>query len=131
MKAGLILLHIIVGIGALAGGYAGMADPVSPLGMTVGQIKNGPFDNYLIPGLFLFVVIGIGNLLGAFMLAVNSRHRGYISSIMGAVLIIFIIIQCMVLGMIYYLHTIFFFVGLIQAAMGMSILSKPRKIPCR
>ncbi|MDZ7794952.1 MAG: hypothetical protein U5P10_15045 [Spirochaetia bacterium] len=60
----LIIIHFFVGIGALAGGYLGMPDPTlaSMDAEASKMLKNAPFDDFFIPGLFLFIVIGLMNI---------------------------------------------------------------------
>lgn len=75
-------LNIFVGVCAIFGGMAAILFPEEPLGVTVDILENSPFENFLIPGIILFAVIGIGNILSAFLLLrFNLRYQGYISSI--------------------------------------------------
>ena len=46
----LLLINLIVGLGALAGGYACLVDPVTPLGATIEMLQGSPFSTFLIPG---------------------------------------------------------------------------------
>ena len=55
-----LILHFFVGIGAIFGGSAAILNPEAPLGMPVDVLRMGPFDNFLIPGFFLFTVLGAG-----------------------------------------------------------------------
>ncbi|RFU94496.1 hypothetical protein DYP60_09875 [Sphaerochaeta halotolerans] len=49
----LLLIHVFVGLGALAGGYACLVDPVTPLGATTDMLQGSPFSTFLIPGIVL------------------------------------------------------------------------------
>jgi hypothetical protein len=42
----LIIIHTIIGIGALAGGYACLADPITPAGASVEMLQGSPFTTY-------------------------------------------------------------------------------------
>lgn len=117
-----ILIHLVVGIGALAGGYGAVADPYSPMGIPVEMLEKGPFKSFLVPGLFLLVVIGFGNLASAFLAARRSRLSGYASGAMGAVLACWIIVQCWILQAIAGLHVIFFAVGAVQGLLALALL---------
>lgn len=65
----LILLHAILGIGAVFGGGALILDPSGAwIGMPVDMMKVPWFKDYLIPGILLFTVLGIGPLLVMFAL---------------------------------------------------------------
>lgn len=61
----LFVLHAIVGLGAIGGGLFAILNPQCPAGMSVDALKNFPFSNFLIPGIILFTVIGLGNVFSA------------------------------------------------------------------
>lgn len=125
----LFFLHIFVGIGAIFGGMMAILYPEGPAGMSVDVLKNSPFKDYLIPGIILFTVIGLGNLISALTLHLKSRFQAYISSIFGWALVIWIIVQCIMLNSIVHLHIIYFIIGLIQAAFAMHLLFKEELFP--
>jgi hypothetical protein len=125
----LFALHLLVGIGAMAGGYAAISNPNEPLGMSVEALKNSPFDNFLIPGILLFAVIGLGNLFSGFMLYRKSTFQGYISSVFSWALVIWIVVQCIMLQAIVFLHILFFGIGFIEAVLSMVILFEQRLFP--
>lgn len=118
----LFALHLFVGIGAVFGGLAAIINPLDPLGITVEALKYSPFNNYLIPGIILFAVIGLGNILSALMLRFKSRFQGYISSVFSWALVIWIVVQCIMLNTVVFLHVLYFIIGLIEAALSMAIL---------
>jgi hypothetical protein len=54
--ASVIILAVLLGlltIGAVQGGIAMLADPLTPLGMSVEYLEGTPVDDYVLPGLFL------------------------------------------------------------------------------
>lgn len=63
-----IALEAFLAIGALQPGWSFIRDPSGKgLGMDTAWLKGAPFHDYLIPGLFLFFIIGLGNgLLATF-----------------------------------------------------------------
>ena len=125
----LFILHVFVGIGAMAGGLAAIINPYKPLGMPVESLKNSPFSNYLIPGIILFAIIGLGNVFSALMLHFKSRFQGYISSVFSWALVIWIVVQCIMLNGVVFLHVLFFCIGLIEAVLSMIILFEQRLFP--
>lgn len=125
----LFILHAFVGIGGMAGGLAAILNPQSPMGITVDALKYSPFSSFLVPGILLFGVIGLGNVLCAAILLLKSRFKGYTSSVTGWALVIWIIVQCIMLRAVNYLHVIFFVIGLVQAVLSMSILFHERLFP--
>jgi len=122
-------LHLFVGIGAMLGGLAAITNPKAPLGISVEVLKNSPFSNFLIPGIILFIIIGIGNVFSALMFRFKSRFQGYISSVFSWALVIWIVVQCIMLNDIAFLHVLFFIIGLIQAGLSMAILFESGLFP--
>lgn len=120
----LIALHLFVGIGALFGGLAAILDPQEPLGMPADILVNSPFTNFLIPGIILFTVIGLGNIISALTLRFDSKYQGYISFVFGLALVIFIVVQCIMLNSVVHLHVIFFMIGIVKTILSLIILKK-------
>jgi hypothetical protein len=68
------VIYFFIGITAIAGGAALMGAPDgSLLRMPLADLKPSPFENYFIPGLILFTVMG----LGSFGMAYLFRHGRY------------------------------------------------------
>lgn len=123
-------IHLIVGIGALFGGALAIADPYGALfGMPADVLKKGPFTSFLIPGLFLFFVIGLGHLVSFFAVKRKLKLHPYISGGLGCILMAWILIQCYILESVHHLHIIFFMVGLSESLMALYILLKLKLFP--
>lgn len=60
----LTLLHLVLGLGALYGGWMLLTDPIG-FGMHPEWLNGSPFHSYLLPGLVLFVLLGIFPLMVA------------------------------------------------------------------
>lgn len=125
----LFALHVFVGIGAMFGGLAAIINPLEPLGMPVEPLKNSPFSNYLIPGIILFSVLGIGNIISAVTIRFKWRFQGYISSVFSWALVIWIVVQCIMMNAVAFLHILFFTIGLFEAVLSMIILFEQRLFP--
>ena len=125
----LFILHVFVGLGAIGGGGMAILNPQGPGGMSTDALRNSPFSNFLIPGIILFTVIGLGNLFSAVSIIFKSKYQGYISSIISWALVVWIIVQCIMLEMIIYLHVIFFIIGLVEAFLSTIILFKQHLFP--
>ncbi len=125
----LLILHAFVSVGALFGGMAGMIDSHEPLGIPAELLEGSPFSNYFIPSLILFVIIGLGHGFSALAAKRNSKYQGYISSIFSWALMIWIVVQCIIMNAIDFLHVLYFFFGLIGAAFAMRILYEQRMFP--
>lgn len=113
-------LHFFVGIGALAGGLAAVTNPTAPLGISTDMLKTGPFKDFLIPGLFLMVILGIGNLFVGMLSIKNHKWWMYFSGGMGDTLVMWIVIQCIILWAVAALHVIFFIVGAVQSLLALA-----------
>ena len=125
MKKFLILIHFLNGIGAVGGGLAGLLNPEAPFdGLSPEILQNGPFTSFLIPSLFLFVVLGLGNIIAGIIAIKIPKSLFYLSILMGGILSLFIIIQCWVMWMVVLLHVIFFTVGAFQFLVGVYPIAK-------
>jgi len=124
-----ICLHLFIGIGAIAGGYAAVSNPLNPLGAPAEMLKNGPFDNFLIPGLFLMIVLGFGNVMAGVLALLKHKWWEYATGAMGDTLILWIVIQCVILSTIAPLHVIFFLLGVTQGIIALYSMYKGRKFP--
>lgn len=122
----LFILHIFVGLGAMGGGMMAILNPHSPFGIT---LKNSPFTSFLIPGIILFTVIGLGNIISALVIYYKPWFHGYVSSVFGWALVIWIVVQCIMLESVVALHIIYFIIGLIQGILAMVILFNQRMFP--
>lgn len=130
VSRGLIILHLLVGIGALAGGLAAITNPRAPMGISAPEaLKNSPFNDFLIPGIILFSVIGLGNLFSALSLVLKIRFKEYISGTFACALIIWIIVQCIMLRSIVFLHVLFFMIGIVQGILVCILLLQERLFP--
>jgi hypothetical protein len=71
-----IVLLFIVSLNALAAGYSFIKDPSgNGLRITTDYLKSSaPFDNYLIPGVVLFILIGIISSIIAVLAIAKKRH---------------------------------------------------------
>ena len=125
----LFALHAFVGIGAIFGGLAAILNPKAPLGVPVESLRNSPFSDYLIPGIILFTIIGLGNIISALAIPFKSRFQGYISSVFSGALVIWIVVQCVMLNDVHFLHILYFAIGVIESALSMIIMFEQRLFP--
>lgn len=65
----LIVLHFLLGVGALGGGAVLVAAPDgSIIRMPLSMLEHSPFSNFLIPGIILFLLLGVYPILAAYSL---------------------------------------------------------------
>ena len=120
----LFWLHLFVGIGALFGGMGAILNPQEPMGMSVELLENSPFSSYLIPGLTLFVIIGLGNTAATFLIRSSYKYKIYLSGFLGVILVSWILIQVNILGTFHFLHGLYLVLGLIIISLNVSLLKK-------
>ena len=72
-----IVLEIFLGIAAVVCGVLFVIRPNgSLLGMTVADLIRGPFSDFLVPGVLLALVIGLG-MLGAAAMVIQRREHAW------------------------------------------------------
>lgn len=123
----LIFLHVFLGIGAIFGGSLLMFSPDgSILSMPLEMLENSPFNNFFIPGLILFVGLGILPIITAIYLIsekslkiaeklslYKETHWSWnISLYIGFILIIWIIIQLYIIQGVAFIHVFYIFLGI-------------------
>lgn len=113
----------------MMGGLAAILNPLAPLGMSVEALQHSPFANFLIPGLILFTVLGLGNLVAALVFLRNSAYRGCVSGIFSWALVIWIIVQCVMLNGIHFLHVLFFLIGTVEVVLSTVLMFKKQLFP--
>lgn len=99
MRRALIALHVILGISAVGAGGAFVRDTSgAALGMTADWLGGSPFRDYLIPGLFLTLVIGGANLGSAFLLWRRHPAAPVASLLTGILLLMWVGVQTAIIG---------------------------------
>ncbi|WP_100486280.1 hypothetical protein [Sporolactobacillus pectinivorans] len=127
----LIILHFLLGIGAfIGGGFLILAPNGSLLSMPLSLLKYSSFHSFLIPGIILFLALGVYPLLVAIFLisekpfpvaeAFNlykNTHWAWIHSFyVGFILIIWLTVEIYILQGIGIVHVIYMFLAVaIQA----------------
>jgi hypothetical protein len=131
LRTTLAIGHSLVGIGALAGGLGAVLNPAAPMGMPASALRLGPFRDFLVPGLFLMIVLGAGNLGAGAIAARKCRYYGITSGAMGATMLAWIAIQCWILQDVVALHVIFFIIGAIQGLLAFAACWEADIFPAR
>lgn len=122
-----IILLLFTSLGALIAGYLFIADPSgSKLHITVDWLKHSPFDNFLIPGIVLFIVNGLLNLIAAVFTVFELKNYGKLIIIQGGLLIGWITIQVIMLQKMNFLHYNFLVIGILLLIFGLQLSSNKK-----
>lgn len=119
---GLGALQAFIGFGAVAGGLGLVLDPSgASLGTPLELLEATPFTTFLIPGIVLFVVNGLGSLTGAVASFTRHRYAGEVALALGAFLIAWILIQIYWMAGAHWLHWLYLALGIVEAVLGWSV----------
>ena len=114
------ILQVFIGVGAVAGGLSLVLDPSGEtLGTPIELLKNTPFTTFLVPGIVLLVVNGLGSLAGAVASFTSHRRAGAMAVALGAFLVLWISVQVYWMGL-HWLHASYFVLGIVEAVLGWS-----------
>jgi hypothetical protein len=114
------ILQIFIGIGAIPAGLTMIIDPTAQgIGMSTDMLAGSPFPNFLIPGIVLFTVNGLGSLIGAFLTFKRHAFASLSAMGLGVFLMAWVVIQVSILGLpIHWLQWLYFFLGLMELVLG-------------
>jgi peptidoglycan/LPS O-acetylase OafA/YrhL len=95
----LMVLVAFQGISGILGGFGLISDPSGEsLQIPLDWLEGSPFDNYLIPGIILFFILGIFPLIVLFGLWKNAVWSWYGALLLGVALIIWIGVEILIIG---------------------------------
>jgi hypothetical protein len=115
-------LQLFIGLGAVAGGLGLALEPSGAnLGIPLGLLEGSPFASYLIPGIVLFAVNGLGSLVGAAASFTRRRYAGEIAMALGLFLVAWITVQVYWFAGIHWLHVLYFGLGALEFVLGWAL----------
>ena len=122
------ILQTFIGLGALGGGVLLVKDPSgSTLGLPLSFLEGSPFRDFLIPGIFLLTVNGIGSMIGAALTFTRRRYAQEIAIVLGAILIAWIVIQIVIIRSFHWMHVLYFILGVLELWIGLYIRQRSFK----
>lgn len=87
------------GLSGVAGGVGLIADPGgTAIGIPLAWLQGSPFTSYLVPGVVLLTVLGIGPLVVAYGLWTSRSWSAVAALAIGAALLVWIAVQIAVVG---------------------------------
>ena len=119
---GLGAIQAFIGLGALGGGFMLVRDPSgSTLELPMSFLEGSPFPDFLIPGMFLLAVNGVGSIIGAGLSFTRRRYAQEIAIVLGAILVAWIVIQVVIICSFHWLHVLYFILGIVELGIGLYI----------
>jgi len=94
-----VALEVFLSVGALAGGAALVLGPrgeIIPL--PVSALRGSPFDSYVMPGLILFGVLGLGPLAAALLVRLRHPLAPVAGFAVGVGLLIWLAVEISIVG---------------------------------
>ena len=124
-----ILLLAFNGIGAVYGGWHLMTDPTGlSIQLSHSYLNGTIFPDYTIPGIILFVFIGIFSIIAALWVVCRWKNDSKLVIIEGVLLTGWIVIQMIMIRTVYFLQFILGGIGILLLLAGFILLKKERTV---
>ncbi len=118
------VLQFLVGIGAAISGALLIVAPSGRLLQAPpDMLKGSPFTDFLLPGLILFLVNGVGQLVASVLSYRMHKWSGYVGAVFGFGLMIWIFVQVNMIGGGHILQYGYFAVGVVETALAFLVQS--------
>jgi hypothetical protein len=89
--------------------------------MSTKSLAGSPFRDFFIPGLFLFTVNGIFNLISGVLCFFKNKYTWEIGFLLGIALLIWIGVQVWSIGLNHFLQPTYFIIGIIEIVISLKI----------
>jgi hypothetical protein len=108
---------VVLGLGALGGAAFLIGDPDgSSMQWTVAMLAGSPFSDFLVPGLILGSLFGVGSFVVAALGIAHVRIAPFLAFAIGCAQMIWIVVELAIIGEFSFLHPTMFVIGLAIAA---------------
>lgn len=122
-----IALLLFNAFGALYGGISLIRFPDgSDLQMPLSILEHSPFKTFLVPGIVLLLVNGIGSFITLIFLLIKNKFSLFLLATEGVLLCGWIVVQILMIRQLLSLHYIMFSTGVLM--IFMAILGKRFKV---
>ena len=113
------IIQIFVSLGALSAGVLMILFPSGKqLQIPLEILDGSPFNNFLVPGIILFLINGVGQLTAGLMSFRRHPLAGYTGAVFGIGLMIWIFVQVSMIGGGHILQYSYFFLGTIETVLA-------------
>jgi hypothetical protein len=115
-----IVLELFTAFGAIPVGIMFITDTSgATVGLQAGWIEATPFGTYLVPGLYLLLVNGFGMLVAAALSLMRHRVAPWLTGVLGAGLVIWILVELLLLPETMFLTWLFLAIGLVLGVISL------------
>jgi hypothetical protein len=122
---GAVVLELFTALGAIPVGIMLITDPTGRgIGFPPGWIEATPFGSYLVPGIYLLAMNGVGMLVLAGLTLVRHWVAPWLTGLLGTGLAIWIGVQLIVMPEVSILQAIFGAIGLVLMAVSVAWLRR-------
>lgn len=97
-RVSVIILLFVIGLSAVFTGILLMLEPDGKIiGLSTEILSFSPFSDFFIPGIFLFMLNGIANIVAAVLALIKIQHYPRLITLQGIILLLWIVVQMMFL----------------------------------
>ena len=122
-------IEAFVALGAIPAGLGYLSDTSGAgMGTSVEMLAHSPLKSFLIPGLFLLLVNGLGNVAGAIFSFRKKSFAGMAGFALGTILCLWIVIQVYWIGLSSFMQPLFFVIGVAEFVLGLLIIRLNRAL---
>lgn len=115
----LVVLEIVLSVGALAGSIPALIDPTgSSQGVSLALLEGTPFDDFFVPALALFLLVGLWPWMGALGTLLGRPWARSAHVVTGLLLVGWIVAQVAYIGAQTWLQPFFLLYGLLILGLG-------------
>jgi hypothetical protein len=122
------LIMVFVALGAIPAGISLILKPDGTgLRMSLDYLKDSPFKDFFIPGLFLLIVNGLLNVAGTILCFMRNKHAAILGLLLGIALLLWIVIQVYSIGLVSFMQPLFFCIGLAEILLSAGLIRKDKQ----
>lgn len=116
------ILQLFVALGAVVAGAMFILEPSGRLLQApLAMLKGTPFSNYLLPGIILFCINGLGQAVAGILTLRRDARAGIVGGVFGLGLIIWLFVQVTLIGGGYLIQNVFFAIGIVETTLAFFI----------
>jgi hypothetical protein len=116
------ILQFFIALGAIVSGLLMIIIPDGSLmKMPLSMLEGSPFKNFLLPGLILMIINGLGNVFSGILSFRKQKLAGFAGIFFGMGLMIWIFVQVNMIGGGHWLQYLYFSLGIVETLFGFAI----------